>query len=215
MSANGVFVNGERVYGSERLSRSDVLRVGMRISGSTPTPAGVARRLAAPAIATPAVPRPPCRRRSMPAPAVATPRVEAPAVAPAPVAAEGRAPAPNGASRRGRLPATSGVWRAADAVATAAHADRIPPDRDARRDQRRSGHGTRYPIRTPLAHVGRGAHNDVRLIDGGVSETHAKLQRRRTAVRRRPRLHERHLRRGRAHHRRAPVDGEACVRFAG
>jgi pSer/pThr/pTyr-binding forkhead associated (FHA) protein len=38
--------------------------------------------------------------------------------------------------------------------------------------------GSRYIIRTPLAHVGRGAHNDVRLTDESVSETHAKLQRR-------------------------------------
>lgn len=38
--------------------------------------------------------------------------------------------------------------------------------------------GTRYTIHTPLAHVGRGAHNDVRLSDESVSETHAKLQRR-------------------------------------
>lgn len=38
--------------------------------------------------------------------------------------------------------------------------------------------GSRYFVRTPLAHVGRGAHNDVRLADESVSETHAKLQRR-------------------------------------
>ena len=38
--------------------------------------------------------------------------------------------------------------------------------------------GTRTPLRTPLAHVGRGAHNDVRLDDESVSETHAKLQHR-------------------------------------
>jgi hypothetical protein len=38
--------------------------------------------------------------------------------------------------------------------------------------------GSRYTLRTPLAHVGRGGHNDVRLADESVSETHAKLQRR-------------------------------------
>jgi hypothetical protein len=38
--------------------------------------------------------------------------------------------------------------------------------------------GTRFSLRTPLAHVGRGAHNDVRLPDESVSEMHAKLQRR-------------------------------------
>lgn len=38
--------------------------------------------------------------------------------------------------------------------------------------------GRRFEIHTPLAHVGRGAHNDVVIADSSVSETHAKLQRR-------------------------------------
>jgi predicted component of type VI protein secretion system len=38
--------------------------------------------------------------------------------------------------------------------------------------------GTLFSLRTALAHVGRGAHNDVQLSDESVSETHAKLQRR-------------------------------------
>jgi S-DNA-T family DNA segregation ATPase FtsK/SpoIIIE len=38
--------------------------------------------------------------------------------------------------------------------------------------------GVTFSLRTPLAHVGRGAHNDVSLADESVSETHAKLQRR-------------------------------------
>jgi pSer/pThr/pTyr-binding forkhead associated (FHA) protein len=40
------------------------------------------------------------------------------------------------------------------------------------------GKGTKYELRTPLGHIGRGAHNDVRLSDESVSETHAKLQKR-------------------------------------
>lgn len=40
------------------------------------------------------------------------------------------------------------------------------------------GKGTLYELRSPLGHVGRGAHNDVRLSDESVSETHAKLQKR-------------------------------------
>ena len=40
------------------------------------------------------------------------------------------------------------------------------------------GKGRANCIAIPLAHVGRGAHNDVRLTDESVSETHAKLQRR-------------------------------------
>jgi pSer/pThr/pTyr-binding forkhead associated (FHA) protein len=38
--------------------------------------------------------------------------------------------------------------------------------------------GTRLNISSPLAHVGRAAHNDVVIVDESVSETHAKLQRR-------------------------------------
>ena len=38
--------------------------------------------------------------------------------------------------------------------------------------------GTCFAIRSALTHVGRGAHNDIRLTDDSVSETHAKIQRR-------------------------------------
>jgi pSer/pThr/pTyr-binding forkhead associated (FHA) protein len=38
--------------------------------------------------------------------------------------------------------------------------------------------GMRYEIRRPLAHVGRGPHNDVVVTDDSVSDSHAKLQRR-------------------------------------
>jgi pSer/pThr/pTyr-binding forkhead associated (FHA) protein len=38
--------------------------------------------------------------------------------------------------------------------------------------------GKRYEVRVPLAHVGRGAHNDIVIDDDSVSDTHAKLQRR-------------------------------------
>ena len=40
------------------------------------------------------------------------------------------------------------------------------------------GKGTKYELRSSLGHVGRGAHNDVRLSDESVSETHSKLQKR-------------------------------------
>jgi pSer/pThr/pTyr-binding forkhead associated (FHA) protein len=39
-------------------------------------------------------------------------------------------------------------------------------------------HGRRFELRVPLAHVGRGAHNDVVLPDESVSDAHAKLQKR-------------------------------------
>ncbi|MEO7085747.1 MAG: FHA domain-containing protein [Gemmatimonadaceae bacterium] len=38
--------------------------------------------------------------------------------------------------------------------------------------------GQQHTISTPLAHVGRGAHNDIIIDDDSVSDTHAKLQRR-------------------------------------
>jgi pSer/pThr/pTyr-binding forkhead associated (FHA) protein len=38
--------------------------------------------------------------------------------------------------------------------------------------------GRRFEIRTPLTHVGRGAHNDIVLTDDTVSDSHAKIQKR-------------------------------------
>jgi pSer/pThr/pTyr-binding forkhead associated (FHA) protein len=38
--------------------------------------------------------------------------------------------------------------------------------------------GTRFELRAPLTHVGRGAHNDIVLPDDTVSDSHAKIQRR-------------------------------------
>jgi hypothetical protein len=38
--------------------------------------------------------------------------------------------------------------------------------------------GELFDVYVPLAHVGRGAHNEIVLTDDSVSETHAKLQRR-------------------------------------
>jgi pSer/pThr/pTyr-binding forkhead associated (FHA) protein len=38
--------------------------------------------------------------------------------------------------------------------------------------------GKRFQVRVPLAHIGRGAHNDVVIDDDSISDVHAKLQRR-------------------------------------
>jgi pSer/pThr/pTyr-binding forkhead associated (FHA) protein len=38
--------------------------------------------------------------------------------------------------------------------------------------------GTRFELRAPLTHVGRGAHNDIVLTDDTVSDSHAKIQKR-------------------------------------
>jgi pSer/pThr/pTyr-binding forkhead associated (FHA) protein len=40
--------------------------------------------------------------------------------------------------------------------------------------------GQQFEVRTPLAHVGRGAHNDIVLPDESVSDSHAKIQKRET-----------------------------------
>lgn len=141
-SANGVFVNGERVQGSRRLSRSDVLRVGteeFRFHADAP-PA---------------------------APAAATPVVSAP-VAPPPAAAlpAEMAPAPPAAMAQ---PTPLAMPRAEDPRPELAVLEILNEG---------PAKGTRFPIRSALAHVGRGEHNDVRLADDSVSETHAKLQRR-------------------------------------
>jgi pSer/pThr/pTyr-binding forkhead associated (FHA) protein len=138
MSANGVFVNGERVQGSKRLARSDVVRVG-----------GEEFRFYADLLA--------------PAP---TPAASQPATPPpAPVAS---APAPAHAS----------LYSAPTPLAQPAWDDPRPVL--ATLEMRNEGptKGSLFSLRTPLAHVGRGAHNDVRLADESVSETHAKLQRR-------------------------------------
>jgi len=138
MSANGVFVNGERVQGSQRLARSDVVRVG-----------GEEFRFYADLLAQ--GPTPPASRPAVPEPVP----VQSP-------------PAPAHAS----------LYAAPTPLAQPAWEDPRPVI--ATLEMRNEGptKGSLFSLRTPLAHVGRGAHNDIRLSDESVSETHAKLQRR-------------------------------------
>ena len=62
------------------------------------------------------------------------------------------------------------------------HADSAPPPRGplATLEVISSGllKGRMMEVRSPLAHVGRGAHNDIVVADESVSDSHAKLQRR-------------------------------------
>ena len=62
------------------------------------------------------------------------------------------------------------------------HADSAPPPREplATLEVVSSGllKGRMMEVRSPLAHVGRGAHNDIIVADESVSDSHAKLQRR-------------------------------------
>ncbi|HXT14845.1 MAG TPA: FHA domain-containing protein [Gemmatimonadaceae bacterium] len=127
-SANGVFVNGNRVDQAFVLSRADVIRVGseeFRFYADVPASAP----------------------KAAPAPAPEPP----PAATPEVVSAVPEAP-----------PAKS----TAPVLAVLEITNEGPTK------------GTEYEIRVPLAHVGRGAHNDVVIADDSVSDTHAKLQRR-------------------------------------
>lgn len=196
-SANGVFVNGERVQGSQLLARADVLRVGSEEFRFYADIAAAAAH-AAPAVAS-AAPVP-----AVPAPASPAPAHRAPVSAEPPTAPIPRATMPTPAAAMEAdfdlVPETAipvAPRAAPPAVpprvsASAAHAPLDPPTplATAAADDPRPVlatletlnegpmKGSRHALRTPLAHVGRGAHNDVRLADESVSETHAKLQRR-------------------------------------
>ena len=140
MSANGVFVNGERVQGSRRLARSDVLRIGTEEFRFHADAAAMAASAPTPVASAPAG----AARDAAPAPDAAGPAQMSQPTAPAMTRLED--------------PRPELAWL------------EILNEGPAK--------GTRFPIRSALTHVGRGAHNDVRLADDSVSETHAKLQRR-------------------------------------
>jgi len=77
---------------------------------------------------------------------------------------------------------SAGNGRSATAVSDppAAAADRDPRPVLAALEVTSAGimKGKTYEIHVPLAHVGRGSHNDIVITDDSVSETHAKFQRR-------------------------------------
>ena len=185
LSANGVFVNGTRVQGTQLLSRSDVLRIGTEEFRFY---ADVLPAKSTPGMGTPVVPgdgRASGASPSAPAPVAAPPAPPVPEREPV-LAASGDLPdlellppEPTPAP-----PAPKPVAAAASAAPTAPAA-RSAPAADTRpviavleAMNEGPGKGTKHELRTPLAHVGRGAHNDIRLNDESVSETHAKLQRR-------------------------------------
>ncbi|MEO7456854.1 MAG: FHA domain-containing protein, partial [Gemmatimonadaceae bacterium] len=175
LSANGVFVNGDRVQGSHRLARADVLRIGTEefrfyadIAPAAPTPPRPAPVIPAPAPVPPAPPvmesdLPDIELLPMPTPA------PVPAMAPsAPTPPASAAPvAPPAAAKAPVTPVNSPAAKDPRAVLAILESMNEGP-----------GKGTKYELRSPLGHVGRGAHNDVRLSDESVSETHAKIQRR-------------------------------------
>jgi len=148
LSTNGVWVNGERVIGERVLGRADVIRVGPEEFRFY---ADVARAAAAAPAAMPVAAAPPAP--------VAPPPVASPAVAPVvvPVAAPVAAPP---------APAAAKAPPPRPLLATLIVQNLGPSQ------------GRTFDIRSPLTHIGRGAHNDVVIDDGSVSDSHAKLQQR-------------------------------------
>ena len=203
-SANGVHVNGERVQGSVKLARADIVRIGSEefrfyadVLATTP-PIGVAVTPSAPlasppspkaaAPTAPVAARPPADLLDMellPEPVVtpsepqaAVPAPAAPPAAPAPVAPPPATPAAS-------VPATMPKGTPPTSAPPMSTPVSQPKPKDPRpvmavleSMNEGPGKGTRYELHTPLGHIGRGAHNDVRLSDESVSETHAKLQKR-------------------------------------
>jgi pSer/pThr/pTyr-binding forkhead associated (FHA) protein len=159
-STNGVFVNGERVSVTQTLGRGDIVRVGnedFRFYADlvvNATPPDVTPTPAEPAAAAEAA-RAAAAFRS-------TSRAEPVAPSPALPATGAGAPTPIIAPRSVTTPPTSGrpVLATLEVMSTGVLK------------------GQRFEVRSPLTHVGRGAHNDVVLPDESVSDAHAKLQKR-------------------------------------
>jgi pSer/pThr/pTyr-binding forkhead associated (FHA) protein len=159
-STNGVFVNGERVAATQTLGRGDIVRVGNEdfrfyadlVVDATPpdvTP-------------TPAEPAAAAEAARVAAAVRAASRPEPAPEAPAPSPSGAGAPTPIVPPRSVTTPPASGrpVLATLEVLSTGVLK------------------GQRFEVRTPLAHVGRGPHNDVVLPDESVSDAHAKLQKR-------------------------------------
>jgi pSer/pThr/pTyr-binding forkhead associated (FHA) protein len=147
-SANGVFVNGARVPTAQLLSRSDVIRIGTEEFRFYAD----VRPSGPSATATPATPAmvTPPPQAPAPPPVASAPPASAPSIAPPPEPAAPVSPTYDERPVLATLEVTStGIMK-----------------------------GQKYEIHVPLAHVGRGSHNDIVIQDDSVSETHAKLQHR-------------------------------------
>jgi pSer/pThr/pTyr-binding forkhead associated (FHA) protein len=159
-STNGVFVNGERVSVTQTLGRGDIVRVGnedFRFYADLvvdATPPDVTPTPAEPAAAAEAARAAAAIRSASPVEQIAPP--------PVPSGGGAGSPTPIVAPRIVTdAPASARpVLATVDVVSTGVLK------------------GQRFEVRTPLAHVGRGAHNDIVLSDESVSDAHAKLQKR-------------------------------------
>jgi len=201
-SANGVYVNGTRLDASMVLARSDVIRVGtqeFRFSADTPMVAKPAT--AAPAASVPAASPPPVAAPPVAAMPIAPAPVIPPPIPPGtmprtPIVPPSNVPAPLAAApmMSSPTPPLSSLPVGPGAPAPA-FANPSPPVRSSfpsigigtgertvlgTLEIMNEGptRGMRFDVCVPLAHIGRGAHNDIVVKDESVSDTHAKLQRR-------------------------------------
>ena len=168
LSTNGVLVNGDRVPKARILGRGDMIRIG-----------GEEFRFHA----DPAVARPEARAAYPHANMNATTAHPAARVAPAPAPAP--APASSGsAGPAGHAAAPVHPAALAEAAAGSATGQGTPRARPALATVEIVNEGVlkgkRFEIVSALTHVGRGAHNDIAIIDDSVSDSHAKIQKRET-----------------------------------
>jgi pSer/pThr/pTyr-binding forkhead associated (FHA) protein len=198
-STNGLTVNGLRVEKSQRLGRGDVLKIGPEEYRFY---ADVAKVPEAPA-PVPVTPVVPAASAPLPAPVeapalvadvpfglgnldgmpqidMAVIDIEESMAAVAKPASAPPAPTPPAA-----VPSTPPVVppaRAAAPPVAAAPAAPRPAERKALATLEVINEGpmkgTKFEIFTPLTNIGRGAHNDVPLVDESVSDSHAKILKR-------------------------------------
>ena len=200
-STNGVWVNGARLQGTRPLARGDTIKVGPEEFRFHADAAAPAEPHSPPVILA----TPPTPRRADPS--LEAKQAPPAAASPPPAALPDRPPdrPPGSWSRSDEMPAATRKppspqpaakppvapkSPASPAAAEPPGAPPPPPVVSAGAAQRRAAlatleiinegpsKGTRFSITTVLAHVGRGAHNDVVINDESVSDTHAKLQRR-------------------------------------
>ncbi|HEX4933554.1 MAG TPA: FHA domain-containing protein, partial [Gemmatimonadaceae bacterium] len=202
-SRNGVFVNGARVQGALALARGDTVRVGndefrfyadaepaleprslkdvpsLQMTGAipamkraaTPPPPGTDAVSSVPAPSAPrSLEEVPSLQRTMAIPTLKRP-TPSPAITAGPQAPLGSAPstvkpASGGSSAAGRSPSSRGPALPLAVLEVLNEG---------------ASKGTRFELHAPLTHVGRGAYNDVVVLDESVSEAHAKIQRREDA----------------------------------
>jgi pSer/pThr/pTyr-binding forkhead associated (FHA) protein len=204
LSTNGVLVNGARVSERQVLGRGDVINIGgeefrfyadkaKEPAASAPPPVPASTAAPAPAAATPAAPPP-----AAPVPPAAPP--PPPMVVQGAMDSVGRKEIPSSTDITVRAggPPPSSIPLAEPTVprpAIPAAASAPPPAAPIAEDSTAPTSNARTPLATlevinegpmkgrsfkiftPLSNVGRGAHNDVAIVDDSVSDSHAKILR--------------------------------------